>query len=60
MECEFCQKTLDEFLSKFNPTPEQREAIVRFAMYQEAKRLENKIRKGVFDLPPVSKLDIIC
>lgn len=60
MECEFCQETLDEFLSKFNPTPEQREAVVRFAMYQEAKRLENKIRRTVDEFSPISKLEIIC
>ena len=60
MNCNFCQETIDEFISKFNPTPEQREAIVRFAMYQESKRLENKIRRSVFDLPPKSSLEVIC
>lgn len=54
-----CKKALDEFITTQKLSPEERQAVVQFAMFMERKRLEEKIRRSI-EAKPVSKLDIIC
>ena len=60
MNCNFCAKTLDEFITDNRLTPEERQAVVKFAMYVERKRLEEKIKRTVGDHPPISEVRLIC
>lgn len=59
MNCEFCKKVLDEFITTQVLTPEERQAVVQFAMFMERKRLEEKIRRSIEPLN-TSKLITIC
>lgn len=59
MNCNFCKKALDEFITTQTLSPEERQAVVQFAMFMERKRLEEKIRLSI-EAKPVSKLEVIC
>lgn len=59
MNCNFCKKALDEFITTQTLSPEERQAVVQFAMYMESKRLEEKIRRTV-EPPPIFELREIC
>jgi|TARA_Y100000310_G_C20600218_1_gene772619 predicted Fe-S protein YdhL (DUF1289 family) len=54
-----CKKALDEFITTQKLSPEERQAVVQFAMFMERKRLEEKIRRSI-ESKPVSKLEVIC
>jgi len=54
-----CKKALDEFITTQKLTPEERQVVVKFAMYMERKRLEEKIRRSI-EVNPPSKLKVIC
>lgn len=60
MNCNFCKKALDEFITTQTLSPEERQAVVKFAMYMESKRLEEKIKRTVGDHPPIFELREIC
>ena len=53
------KKALDEFITTQKLSPEERQAVVQFAMFMERKRLEEKIRRSI-EAKPVSKLEVIC
>ena len=54
-----CKKALDEFITTQTLSPEERQAVVQFAMFMERKRLEEKIRRTV-EPPPIFELREIC
>ena len=59
MNCNFCKKALDEFITTQTLSPEERQAVVQFAMFMERKRLEEKIRRES-KIPPIFELREIC
>jgi hypothetical protein len=59
MNCNFCMKTLDNFIKETDLTPEEREKVVLFAMYMERKRLEHSIERSVTPLEN-STFTVIC
>jgi len=54
-----CKKALDEFITTQTLSPEERQAVVQFAMFMERKRLEEKIRRES-KIPPIFELREIC
>lgn len=54
-----CKKALDEFITTQTLSPEERQAVVQFAMFMERKRLEEKIRR-VTEPTPISNLQVTC
>lgn len=59
MNCNFCKKALDEFITTQTLSPEERQVVVQFAMFMERKRLEEKIRRTV-EPTPIFELREIC
>lgn len=59
MNCNFCKKALDEFITTQTLSPEERQVLVQFAMFMERKRLEEKIKR-MTEPTPISNLQVIC
>lgn len=59
MNCNFCKKALDEFITTQTLSPEERQVVVQFAMFMERKRLEEKIKR-MTEPTPISNLQVIC